>query len=117
MELYGEVVKHKTFGIGKIIEFKDNYVSVLFDEGGLEKKFVYPSAFGTFLESDNVSFLKKIEEDKDNIAQLEAEKKRITGYQEKLAATLKGLDEDAKKPKKVKKATKARIPKPKVIKS
>ena len=32
MELYGEVVKHKVFGRGQIVEFANNYVTVLFDE-------------------------------------------------------------------------------------
>lgn len=117
MELYGEVVKHKTFGRGTVIDCKDNYISVLFDEEKVEKKFVYPSAFGQFLESENESFLRKIEEDKNELAEMEAEKKKISGYQEKLTATLKGLDEEAKKIKKPRNVTKARTPKPKVPKS
>lgn len=77
MELYGEVVKHKVFGRGQIVEFANNYVTVLFDENKSEKKFTYPTAFELFLELENKSFLKQIEEDKNVIAQKEAESKRI----------------------------------------
>lgn len=77
MELYGEVVKHKVFGKGQIVEFANNYVTVLFDENKAEKKFTYPAAFESFLKLENKSFLKPIEEDKIVIAQKEAEIKRI----------------------------------------
>lgn len=87
MELYGEVVTHKFFGRGQIIKFVDNYVTVLFDESNSEKKFTYPSAFGSFLELENKSFLKEIEEDKNVIIQKEAEDKRIK--EEKAAMAIK----------------------------
>lgn len=89
MELYGEVVKHKVFGRGQIVEFANNYVTVLFDENKAEKKFTYPTAFGSFLELENKSFLKQIEEDKNVIAQMEAESKRINEERAKVAITIK----------------------------
>lgn len=45
VEMYGEVVKHKVFGRGQIVEFANNYVTVLFDENKAEKKFTYPTDF------------------------------------------------------------------------
>lgn len=79
MKLYGEVVKHKFFGRGKIVEFANNYVTVLFDESKEKKKFAYPTAFGSFLELGNKSFLKQIEEDKKVIAKRDAESRCHTG--------------------------------------
>jgi hypothetical protein len=75
MELYGEKVKHKTFGRGQIIEFKDNYVKVLFEVSNAEKDFIYPSAFGGFLEIENKSLLGQIEEALSTFTQKEAEDK------------------------------------------
>ena len=77
VELCYEVVNHKVFGRGEIIDFENNYVTVLFDESKSEKKFTYPSAFGEFLELENKSFSNQIEEDKNAIAEKEAEEKRI----------------------------------------
>lgn len=77
MELCGELVNHKTFGKGQIVEFDNNYVTVLFENSKEEKKFKYPHAFDSFLEIENKSFLEQIEEDKNVLDQEEAEMKRI----------------------------------------
>ena len=92
MELYGEVVKHKVFGRGQIVEFANNYVTVLFDESKAEKKFTYPTAFGSFLELENKSFLKQIEEVKNVIAQKDAESKRINEERAKAAIATKAQE-------------------------
>lgn len=97
MELCGEVVNHKFFGRGQIVKFVNNYVTVLFDEGELEKKFTYPSAFGPFLELEKKSFLKQIEEDKNVIIQKEAEKKRIS--EEKVAMAIKSKSDKVRRSK------------------
>nr|WP_205606391.1 hypothetical protein [Clostridium butyricum] len=90
--MYGKVVKHKVFGRGQIVEFANNYVTVLFDENKAEKKFTYPAAFGSFLELENKSFLKQIEEDKNVIAQKEAESKRINEERAKAAIATRTQD-------------------------
>jgi len=77
MELIGEIVKHKAFGRGQVIEFINNNVTVLFDESKEEKRFLYPSAFGEFLQLENKTLSKHIEEDIAAIALKEAENKRI----------------------------------------
>lgn len=77
MELYGEIVTHKTFGKGRIVAFDNKYITVLFDESQAEKKFAYPSAFGLFLELENQSLLPQIDEDKNIITRKEAELKRL----------------------------------------
>lgn len=92
MKLYGEVVKHKFFGRGKIVEFANNYVTVLFDESKEKKKFAYPTAFGSFLELGNKSFLKQIEEDKKVIAKRDAESKRINEERAKVAIATKAQE-------------------------
>ena len=84
MELCGEVVKHKFFGKGKIVEFADNYVTVLFTDCKLEKKFTYPSAFGAFLEIENKSFQGQIDKDNNVITEREALKKRIIEERERM---------------------------------
>lgn len=85
MEFCGEIVKHKAFGRGRIIEFVNNYVTVLFDESKEQKKFTYPSAFGAFLELENKYLLQQIVEDKNIIAQNEAdENERINEERSKL---------------------------------
>lgn len=89
MELCGEIVKHKSFGRGQIVEFTNNYATVLFEDSKEEKKFVYPSAFGAFLELENKSFFKQIEEDKNEITEKEVEDKRIRQELANLEITIK----------------------------
>jgi hypothetical protein len=55
MDLYGEVVRHKKFGIGTIVESKSDYIIVLFDDINEQKKFIYPDSIGEFLELQNKS--------------------------------------------------------------
>ena len=92
MKLCGEVVKHKAYGMGKIIEFENNYVTVLFDKSKEKKKFLYPSAFGTYIEIENKSFIKEIQEYKKEISIEIAEEKRIdkNRIKEILAKNTKG---------------------------
>jgi len=89
VELCYEVVNHKVFGRGKIVDFENNYITVLFDESKTEKKFTYPSAFGAFLELENKSFLKEIQEDKDEIDKMEAEKQKIKEEEAKVMLNMK----------------------------
>lgn len=113
MEICGEIVKHKIFGRGQIVEFANDYVTVLFDDIKVEKKFIYPSAFGVFLELKNKSFLNEIEEDKNIIAKEEAENIRVKEELAKLAVTIKSK---VSRVKSIKKTTEkiAKVPKPKI---
>ena len=45
--MVGKKVKHKTFGVGVIKEFENNYMTVEFAEK--TSKFTYPDAFEKFL--------------------------------------------------------------------
>lgn len=51
MNLYNEVVKHKKFGVGTIVESESDYIIVLFDETKEQKKFLYPEAIGAFFRA------------------------------------------------------------------
>jgi hypothetical protein len=55
MDLNGEVVKHKKFGVGTVIESMDDSILVLFDETKEKKRFLYPEAMGDYLELQNRS--------------------------------------------------------------
>ena len=80
MDLNNEIVKHKKFGVGTIVESKEDYVIVLFDETKERKKFLYPEAIGDFLElqnkasSDNEELVMK---DTETGEECENEKRRI----------------------------------------
>ncbi len=99
MELCGEAVNHKSFGRGKIVDFSNSYITVLFEESKEEKKFAYPVAFGAFLKLENESFIKQIEEDKHAIAQREAEDKRIKEERAKLYTATESQNNRLKKTK------------------
>lgn len=114
MEICGEIVKHKIFGSGQIVEFANDYVTVLFDDMKVEKKFVYPSAFGAFLEMKNESFISQIEEDKNVIAKKEAESKSIKEELAKLEVTIKSKVSGVKRSKSTTVKTK-KVPKTKII--
>ena len=88
MDFCGVIVNHKVFGKGKVVKLSINFVSILFEAFEVEKKFFYPSAFGVFLEVENKSFLKQIEEDKNIIAQKEAELRRIHEERDEQAQAL-----------------------------
>ena len=100
LELCGEIVEHKFFGRGQIVEFVNNYATVLFDDSKEEKKFGYPAVFGEFLELENKSFLKEIQEDKDVIAEKEADDKRVKQALTQLEIALKSKEEIARRVKK-----------------
>lgn len=53
MNLYGEFITHKVFGRGRITAHGDGFVIVLFSEPESEKKFIFPSAIGTFLKLES----------------------------------------------------------------
>lgn len=48
MDLINKQVTHKVFGLGKVIEQNDSYIDIDFADG--KKSFVFPDAFGSFLQ-------------------------------------------------------------------
>jgi len=75
MNIKGQIVKHKAFGTGTIIESDDNLIVVSFSVG--DKRFQFPEAFGSFLVADNESFAAYVDETKKGKEQKEAEEKAI----------------------------------------
>ncbi len=61
-KIKGLKVKHKKFGEGNIVEFKDAYVSVKFISDAT-KKFPYPDAFEKFLTTEDDNIMSEISED------------------------------------------------------
>ncbi len=73
MELVGELVEHKTFGTGKIVEFNDTFIVVKFEDGAL-KDFVFPDAFDLYLKLNDRTLSEQIEEKLIVYRKKEAEK-------------------------------------------
>ena len=51
IELLGVNIKHKSFGVGKVIEQTDTYLKIEFPVG--TKQFQFPEAFEKFLQCEN----------------------------------------------------------------
>jgi hypothetical protein len=77
MKLIGEAVKHKSFGTGKIIDFKEQRIMIKFDKCSDIKKFNYPESIGSFLELDNAQLYDKVLENQIIFALKDAEYKRL----------------------------------------
>ena len=83
MEVKGEKVSHKTWGIGTIVTQTENRVYITFDIG--EKEFQYPTAFKQFLVFCNSEFQKIITEEIEKAEQIKLEQEKEKAQQEKLA--------------------------------
>ena len=102
MNLCGEYVTHKVFGRGQISEQESDCVTVLFCETNEKKRFIYPSALGTFLVPENIIIVKQMKDNADEIAMLKANAQKEVEdrvAKEKLAAKelAKKLKKAAKK--------------------
>ncbi len=77
MRLCNEVVYHKYFGKGNIVEYINDYVFVLFDNDHEIRKFKYPEAFDTYIKLDNQELMKDVEKDKKKIESEKAEREKV----------------------------------------
>lgn len=83
MTLENQIVTHKIFGEGKVVEHDDsNYMLVQFSTGN--KKFKYPDAFGSFLTIGDVSINTAI---KNDLA-IEMDKQRAEGENKRMKAEI-----------------------------
>lgn len=82
MNLVGESVKHKSFGSGKIIDFKEQRIVIQFDASSEVKKFNYPEAIGSYLELDNAKLYNQVLENQIIFALKDAEYKRLHAARE-----------------------------------
>lgn len=60
--MIGSVVTHKAWGNGTVVEQTDSTITVRFDIG--DKKFLFPTAFGSFLFTEDFALLTEIREQK-----------------------------------------------------
>ena len=90
MNLLGLKVKHKVFGVGEIVEYKDNYITVAFP--GKTTKFVCPNAFETFIKAvdDNVQEFIASEFEKAKI--IDEAKKRLSDASRKSEEAIRILE-------------------------
>ena len=87
MEFIGEIVEHKAFGSGKIIEFKDTFIVVKF-ESGSQKDFLYPDVFDSYLKLKNHKLSKQVDEKLVIYREKEAARKLIEEERRKEAFRL-----------------------------
>ena len=79
MNLANKQVKHKVFGVGKVVKYNDSFIKIDFPAG--KKKFVFPDAFETFLtftDPRSAEFVEKIVQEKKKAYQ--EEKKRLNSF-------------------------------------
>lgn len=101
MNLNGEQITHKAFGQGQIVEHEDGCVTVLFSQSGEKKRFIYPSAVGTFLKLDDAKKAKEFKAQSDALA-----KESAMARQEEADRQLADKQAASDKAKKLKKTTK-----------
>lgn len=90
MNLTGQLVVHKAFGEGKVIDHTGAYLSVLFGEG--EKRFIYPDSFQTFLRAKDEPLHAAIQHE---LAEAQAQKQSL--QREKETAALLEREKAAEK--------------------
>ena len=88
MQLENLAVKHKVFGDGVILCYKEKYITVRFS--AVEKVFVYPDAFEKFLTLSDGTVPSEIH---DDIAVSRASKEKILQekHDENVRAMVKGI--------------------------
>ena len=80
MNLAGQLVIHKTFGEGKVIDHTGGYLSVLFGES--EKRFIYPDSFQVFLRAKDETLHTAIQ---NELAEAQAQKQLLQHEKESAA--------------------------------
>lgn len=77
MELIHAIVHHNTFGQGKVMQIKDDVVSISFDKPYGRKKFLFPAAFVQHLKLEDESLRSEMKEVlRQNQATISAELER-----------------------------------------
>ncbi len=89
MDIVNKVVRHDTYGKGKICEVKDDIITIQFDS--TEKSFIYPDAFKEHLfltEKKSKQYIEKILEEMEMEKQLQLKKEILEAEKRKLFRTL-----------------------------
>lgn len=106
--MINEKVEHSKYGVGEIIEVKNDKIIVVFNDANEQKSFKYPEAFEKFLVAKSNDFKEKIFEDICNrkmVIAKEEEQKRTDDEEERekkrkeklLLAKIKKEENKAKK--------------------
>lgn len=74
MNLIKKQVKHKTYGLGNVVDLSNSFIEIQFDSG--LKKFIFPDAFGTYLFLTDKKLAHFVNEKKKRM-QLEAKRKKM----------------------------------------
>lgn len=80
MNLTDQLVIHKTFGEGKVVDHTEGYLSILFGEG--EKRFIYPDSFQEFLRAKDETLHTTIQ---NELAEAQAQKQSLQRKKETTA--------------------------------
>lgn len=80
MNLAGQLIIHKTFGEGKVVDHTCGYLSVLFAQG--EKRFIYPDSFQEFLRAKDEALHAAIQ---NELAEAQAKKRTLQREKEHTA--------------------------------
>lgn len=86
VELLGANIKHKLFGVGKVVEQTDKYVKIEFSKG--IREFQFPNAFGEHLQCEDINMQNIVLEMLALKKQKETEEKERR-YQELLNSVIK----------------------------
>ena len=92
INLKNEQIKHKSWGLGDVVEQTDTYIKIEFSVG--IKQFQYPEAFEKFLKCSDTQLQEKILSDLADKKQQESEKK--IKLQEERRKTVKTYEHAAK---------------------
>ena len=90
MDLLGLKVKHKVFGIGEIVEYKDSYIMVAFP--CKTTKFVYPNAFETFIQAVDEHIQELIVTEIKKTKIIDEARKRLSNAARKAEEAIRSLE-------------------------
>ena len=90
MDLLGLKVKHKFFGIGEIVEYKDSYIMVAFT--CKTTRFVYPNAFETFIQAVDNQIQELILSEIEKTKKMGEAKKRLSDASRKAEEAIRILE-------------------------
>lgn len=96
MNLVNQSIRHKSFGMGTVIEHGESYIKIIFSVG--EKQFQFPEAFEKFLSCDDKEtqekilslFILKKEQEKIRQAEKQIELERISKMSTAVKSTFTG---------------------------
>ena len=93
MDLNNQVVIHKSFGEGKVVDHTGSYLVILFNQG--EKKFIYPNAFKEYLRVKDEAIHTQVQ---NELAEIEQQKMLVQQETERKTAQERRTVIDERRP-------------------